>query len=1420
MADLPDSIQLAFDDVERLADELRLAQELQQSMIPKMPPMLDQFDIAATWLPANEMSGDFYDFVPIDQDRWGIVLGDVMGKGMPAAMVMALMRSVLRMVSKTSSSPRPVLDALNQQLLVDVTPRRPVSLIYAVLDSYQRTLTVVNAGIPYPLMLTSSGKCEEIEIGGYPLGSTKRGFDYVDRVIDLHPNSAIVLYSDGIDEAQNDAGETYGFSRLPRIIEGNADLAAKALADFILQDVLSYTGHARHDDMTLVVIKAKEAIAETYQQSNRAYQLVPECLRSKIRGEQGKIEGEHSVVTLLTVDFTQSLMVEDFAESQSQSTPKPEHARPDADKIKHAIDTTAQIIFNYEGLVNRTLSTEISGFFGAPIRHPNDAEQAIHAAIEIRDTLHSMGEQQGNPFEVQIALHTGTVVVSDISDEAVEYSQVEPRFDTVRTLIAKAEPGEIWIDANTYRFTRAHFDYSLLPPIEVERGKYSLQPYRLVGQRTHQRVRHSGDTFLHHETQLERLQDYGDALVEEGVGRIISLVGGAGIGKNRLMAQFKESLGARVVWVTSRCAPEKQRSSYAVFVPIIQGILDIDISASGPDRSAQMRAALERLYNDAAIDWVFSIDEMQAYLESLLFVDQQLHEQTTFLSYEQLQRQTFVAIQDLLVAAAHHQPLVLALDDLRWIDDVSKNLITFILDIFLDTPIILLCLSHSQDWWLRDCAMKAALSRYESIILKWMSLEESAQFLDYLTPGKGIPEELKTLILHRGNGNPFHLTQIVKLLIASQILVQQDDEWIVTVDGSSIAFPNTLEGVLRARIDRLNVNAREIMQYAAVLGVISDLELLRQMADFIPHLDYHLENLQNLGLIQRQPGEDESFYRLERALIANIVYASIPTQERMTHHDWIAQTLEEQTSGRRAEHNELLAFHFSRGRKVSKAIEYLVKTGHRARRYFNNTDAIAFYEQALDLLRDVGPEAEKELWKIYEGFGHIFQVIGRHSNALASYNKLLDLSAGTDAAARFSQADIKQRIGEVYIHQSAWNDALESLKSAQRLLEGAEAVTDAHGSEGSVDTTERTEQASSQRARQASPPERARQASPLLGEIYHHLGYVYSQQGDLTQAIDAGHQALRSLPESAAPNFLARVHGRLGSYYTKIGDLKSAERHLQASIEHAERIGNRYLLSIFYNDLGVITRASHHLDQAIECYQKSIRIKKQLKYLDTLSRSYLSLALVCREIEDLENARIHLHNALKYTVHGSSDKFVGDVHVYLAQVYQQQGELDLAIEHYQKVIDIRMQANDTVAAAIGQEYLCQAYLASGDLETAMQVCTASLETAEMLDLDTLVVRNYMNLAQIYHAQRDWEAAIENLEIALVVAAKTQDERLMTQIHLFLAEVYLKGQLASPAEAAHLARTHFYEAIEMLEQINADEADVEEIYQIMEGHGLV
>ena len=1194
-----DSIKLAFEDVGRLADELQVAKELQQSMIPKFPPTLDRFEISANWLPANEMSGDFYDFIQIDSDRWGIVLGDVTGKGMSAAMVMALARSALRMTVKNADSSLAVLRALDQQLLGDMaTQRIPVSLVYAVLDAYHQTLTISNAGVPHPLMLNPNGQCTEIEVGGYPLGSTIRRFDYVDEVINLKPNSAVIFYSDGIDEAQNAEGESYGFTRLPIIIKDRTDLSAQGLVDLILQDTLHYAGDVRQDDMTLVVIKAKEGVSSAeHHAENQPYQLVPERLIPQVQQEQGKIEGERRIVTLMTVNFTHLSTLA-------------------SETVQKATDMIARIIFEREGLVNRVHPNEISGFFGDPVRQANDAVEALNAATEVRDVLRRLAQAEDTELEnAKISLCTGSVVISDISKEGVEFSRVDSIFRTVGILLENTSPGEIWVDANTYKLTCADFDYLLSQPVELERSGGVLQPYRFIAQRQTDQFASPDKIALRQEPQLGRLLAYADELITERKGRIISIFGEPGVGKHRLINACKESLDDRVMWVTSGCVPEKRYSSYTVFIPLLQRVLNIDPSRSTEDLSAGLKQELEALYNSSSVDWLFSVDELCAYVKVLFIPDEPPDRVIAYLSYEQLQRQTFVAIRDILAAAAHRKPIVLVLEDLQWLDDVSKNQIVFLIDDFAEIPLLLLCLSHSQDWWLRDHAMKIAPESYESIVLELMSLAESTAFLDSILPGANMSETLKTRILRRTSGNPFHVSQLVKLLESDGILVNHNDRWLVLEGVDSIPIPNTLEGVLTARIDRLNINAREVMQYASLLGAIAELELLREMANFIPHLDYHLQKLQDLGFIEGVSEAERPRHQRERVLISDIIYASIPQQERIMHHDWIAQWLE--THG--SKQYEFLEFHYSRTDNAQKAVKYIIRAGHRARRCFNNTDAVTFYERADNTIRDANLNMPETLQELYEGLGDVFKAIGRYSDALTVYDRLLESYQETTDA--FTEADTKHKVAEVYIRQFKWDDALSLLNSAQSLL-----------------TVEATDGYQVESGERCWATDRPTSVSELLGYIAHHIGYVYSQQGNLTAAINAAQDALAVLQETDSPSIQARIHGRIGTYYTQIGDLERAETHLRKGVEYANRIGNQHWLSVFYNDLGVIARALNQYEQAIEYYEKSIRIKRRLKDFDTLSQLYLRLAQTYRETGDLESTSWHLHNALEYSAYSSQSQ--------------------------------------------------------------------------------------------------------------------------------------------------------------------------------------
>src|ERR687889_1435114 len=233
---------------ERIEQELHVARSIQQASLPKEVPTLEGWQITPYYQPAREVGGDFYDFLKLPKGRLGIVVGDATGKGVPATLVMASARSMLRAVAQASNSPGDVLRRVNDALVTDIPPNMFVTCFYAVLEPESATLTYANAGHDLPYLHRNDG-AEELRARGMPLGLMP-GMGYEEKQTILQAGEAALLYSDGLVEAHDPRGQMFGFPRLGELV---AEHAAEegSLGDFLLRELHTFVGESweQEDDI-------------------------------------------------------------------------------------------------------------------------------------------------------------------------------------------------------------------------------------------------------------------------------------------------------------------------------------------------------------------------------------------------------------------------------------------------------------------------------------------------------------------------------------------------------------------------------------------------------------------------------------------------------------------------------------------------------------------------------------------------------------------------------------------------------------------------------------------------------------------------------------------------------------------------------------------------------------------------------------------------------------------------------------------------------------------------------------------------------------------------------------------------------------------------------------------------------------------
>jgi sigma-B regulation protein RsbU (phosphoserine phosphatase) len=242
----------------KMQEEVRLAARIQTELLPKSAPTVAGYDIVGKSIPAQEVGGDYFDFIPIDEHRIAFCLGDVTGKGLPASLLMANLQATLRGQTLTTGSPKTCLERSNQLLYQSTSPEKFATLFYAILDLQNHQIHYSNAGHDNPYLNSGNVASKRLKIGGIPLGMLP-DFTYEQESVQLEDDSILVAYSDGVTEAMNVKEEMFGEERIAAVIDQHKDAPASEIIDHLVSAVKTFAaGHPQSDDITVVVMRRKK----------------------------------------------------------------------------------------------------------------------------------------------------------------------------------------------------------------------------------------------------------------------------------------------------------------------------------------------------------------------------------------------------------------------------------------------------------------------------------------------------------------------------------------------------------------------------------------------------------------------------------------------------------------------------------------------------------------------------------------------------------------------------------------------------------------------------------------------------------------------------------------------------------------------------------------------------------------------------------------------------------------------------------------------------------------------------------------------------------------------------------------------------------------------------------------------------------
>ena len=547
----------------------------------------------------------------------------------------------------------------------------------------------------------------------------------------------------------------------------------------------------------------------------------PAPLITKMRA--ARLTGERKPVSALFVDVVGSTSLAERIDPEDWTA-----------LINEAFDLLSHAVFRYEGTIAQLQGDALLAFFGAPIAHEDDPERAIFAALDMIDATEEFARQlkaaQGIDFRIRAGINSGPVMVGNVgSDLRYEYTALGDAVNVAARMQTAAQPGTIVITEMTRRLTGDTFDLEDLGEIEVKGKAEPIQAYRVLGRKAAPARRRGlasvglDSPMVGRDEPLARLTALLD-VARAGRGRVAFVVGEPGIGKSRLVAELRRVAvepvdgQAPIRWVEGRCVSYGRNLPYHLLIDVVRSILELPFGIPEADARDKLDRELESLLPDPG-----AAADTAPYLAQLLDLPLRPGEaERTRVDPDILQGRLLAATLRLLRGLAARGPVVLVCEDLHWADPASIEVARLVMPLSTQLPILFVTAlradTDSPGWALIGHGRETFGEALTEITLEPLSEAESRMLVSNLLEIESLPEHVRRLIMARAEGNPFFVEEVVRMLIDGGVIVSEGDRWVATAEVAGVEIPETLHGLLLARIDQLPDPAKRSLRIAAVIG--------------------------------------------------------------------------------------------------------------------------------------------------------------------------------------------------------------------------------------------------------------------------------------------------------------------------------------------------------------------------------------------------------------------------------------------------------------------------------------------------------------------------------------------------------------------------------------------------------------------------
>lgn len=838
------------------------------------------------------------------------------------------------------------------------------------------------------------------------------------------------------------------------------------------------------------------------------------------------LPGEMKQVTMLFCDIV-------------GSTPLTERLGAEAmrDLVSSFLAASLAEVDRYGGTAPQFTGDGFMALFGAPVTQEDHVQRALLTALAIQRALGGTDDPRGVEkldLPVRIGIHTGPVVFGPVADRfPMDYTAIGDTANVAARIQQAAAPATILLSEATYELAQSYARVEPVGPLVLKGKADPITAYRLLDiSQARAALRPSTaarrTNFVNRQSDLAVLNDVLRQ-VESGDRQAVDIIGEPGLGKSRLLSEFRRQLASeRVTWIEGRCVSYGAAIPYLLMLDLLRSncaILETDTPES---IIGKVRSGMERVGMDP--------DQDSPVLLHLLGV-KDAGAAPTLANPEAVKAKTFETFRQVTIKLSLERPLVLVLEDLHWVDKISEEFLGFLAENTGAVRVLMLAThrpGYRPPWTDRSYAVQ--------MLVQPLSRDDSFDVVRSVLNVERIIELATEEIVAKADGNPLFLEQLTLHAGEARDL------------RSVLMVPDTIHDVVMARIDRLPDELKQFLQLASVIGREFSLRLLSAICRGTEPLETLLRELCRLEFVYERVVADGSMFVFRHALTQEAVYGSLLERQRRIHHGAIGQALEALYSGRVDEVAELLAFHFGRSGHTDKAVDYAISAAVKAGRAWANSEALTYFEGALRRLATLPDTKLNRLRRIDAVLkqAQVKYALGQYSEQIRALEEIRQIVDETD--------DPHRRATWHY-----WTGFLHSVSG------GRPEVAIEHCLEaGKIASASGLEEIDAFAA--------------------SCLAQVLMVAGRLHDALEAGERAVSSFEARGDPWWAALTLWHLTAIANYLGEWEASLDYCRRGLEHGIALNDVRLKAVSWTRMGVAHIARGDLERGLQCCNEALAL--------------------------------------------------------------------------------------------------------------------------------------------------------------------------------------------------------------------------------------